>query len=181
MTYLSPILYRRVASFLLAFLLGIAATTSMAADPPGLREAIARHENAQATISNRLYHSNIPRADPASYDFESALFDLNGDGVEDAIVLFKGDYCGTGGCTMRVFRGTQHGYEFTSGTLRVYGPIRVLTNNSSERHGWKTLIVQLRDVGSVLLQYNGKRYPLVPPDNLKATQAQVDSAKVIIK
>src|SRR5262245_44169381 len=38
--------------------------------------------------------------------FRHALIDLDGDGRPDAIVLLRSqDWCGSGGCTMLVFRG----------------------------------------------------------------------------
>jgi hypothetical protein len=66
------------------------ATVTIAAEPPGLREAIAKHDELRAERSRRLYGAHIPPVDPASYEFDFALADLNGDGIPDAIVLFKG-------------------------------------------------------------------------------------------
>ena len=57
--------------------------------------------------------------------YRHALADLNGDGRVDAVVLLLGDYCGSGGCTMLVFRGTKDGFAFVSGSTITNEPIRV--------------------------------------------------------
>ena len=114
--------------------------------PPGLRAAIAKHDNEQAEIRHRLYGSPLEVADPSSYEFRYALVDLNGDGIVDAIVYFtQKQYCGSGGCSMEIYRGTKTGFVFLSGTLRVSPPILILTASA---HGWKSLAVRLREGGS---------------------------------
>jgi hypothetical protein len=164
-------------ALLIAVLLGAPLTASSNPEPPGLREAIARHENAQAAIARRLYNPNYPDADPESYTFRFALADLNGDGILDAIVYFDGpDSCGTGGCALEIYRGTVSGFEYVSGTLLIFPPIRILPEH---RYGWATLIVRSRYVGDALLRYNGKRYP--SPDKLKATPAQIQAARIVVE
>jgi hypothetical protein len=47
--------------------------------------------------------------------FSYALVDLNGDGQLDAVVLLRGGmWCGSGGCTMLIFRGTPNGFQLVS-------------------------------------------------------------------
>src|SRR5262245_59515563 len=58
--------------------------------------------------------------------FRHALTDLNGDGVNDAIVLLLGSaWCGSGGCNMLVLRGTKEGFTVLSGSTITNEPIRV--------------------------------------------------------
>lgn len=40
--------------------------------PPGLRAAIAKHDDKKAAIRHRLYGSALKVADPSSYDFRYA-------------------------------------------------------------------------------------------------------------
>jgi hypothetical protein len=80
-----------------------ASATCVAAEPPGIREALAKWDTAQNEQQHKLYGSPLEAIDPAAYEFEYALTDLNEDGIQDAVVLLTGqDYCGSGGCTMRV-------------------------------------------------------------------------------
>jgi hypothetical protein len=111
--------------------------------------------------------------------FRHALTDLNGDGSDDAIVLLLGpSWCGSGGCTMVVFRGAKDKFTFVSGSTITYEPIRV---SPEKVHGWKTLIVYSKGKGDVLMRFNGARYPLNPSLQPKATSAQVGAAQVVIK
>lgn len=97
--------------------------------------------------------------DPRTQEFRHAGRDLDGDGREDAVVLMLGrDYCGTGGCTLLIFRGAEDGhYVFLSATTLVREPVRVSLRE--RRHGWASLIVHERDRGEVLLRFEGRRYP----------------------
>lgn len=114
-----------------------------------------------------------------SRGFKHALVDLNGDGRADAIVLLQGTYwCGSGGCTMLVFRGTPGGFASVSRSTITYEPIRVL---SAKANGWKTLVVYSKGKGAVVMRFNGTRYPLNPSLQPKATRAEVASAQVILR
>ena len=71
--------------------------------------------------------------------FRHALTDLNADGQVDAIVLLLGSsWCGSGGCNMLVFSGTNDRFTFVSASTITNEPIRVSPENAQ---GWKTLIV----------------------------------------
>lgn len=44
-------------------------------------------------------------------DYQTRLYDLNQDGIDDAVVLLSGmEWCGSGGCTLLVFRSCR--WEF---------------------------------------------------------------------
>jgi hypothetical protein len=89
--------------------------------------------------------------------FRWALADLNDDGRDDAIVLLSGPkYCGSGGCTMLVFRGTEQGFSLVSASNIVMGPIKV---SAKSVEGWRSLIVYSKGKGEVVLRFSGSRYP----------------------
>jgi len=96
---------------------------------------------------------------------QTARIDLNGDGLQDALVLLENPmyYCGTGGCTMLVFKGTKSGFEFVSRSSLIRGPVLV---SEAKTHGWRDLIVEVSGGGiapkKVALKYTGSKYPLNP-------------------
>lgn len=133
--------------------------------PDSLRTAIANHLQARG-------EQDIP---PYRY----ALADLNGDNRDDAIVLLVGPFwCGTGGCTMLVFRATDEGgYSFVSDSSVTIEPIRV---GAGANNGWKNLIVDTKGPGDVVLAFDGTRYPANPSTQPRATAAQISAAKTIL-
>jgi hypothetical protein len=96
---------------------------------------------------------------------QTAQIDLNGDGYQDALVLLQNPiyFCGTGGCTMLVFKGTKSGFEFVSRSSLIRGPVLV---SDTTTHGWRDLIVEVSGGGiapkQVALKYTGSKYPLNP-------------------
>ncbi len=166
----------RNALFLL-ILCALAAAT-IAAEPPGLREAIAKHDELRAEKSRRLHGAHIPPVDPASYEFDFALVDLNGDGIPDAIVLFTGPgNCGSEGCTLEILRGTKRGFEFISRSTISREPIQIL----AEKHfGWHSFTVSVSGGGAkpcnALMRFNDRIYPPNPSTAPCATPAQLQSA-----
>ena len=166
----------RNALFLL--ILCTLATATIAAEPPGLREAIAKHDELRAARGPRLYGAHIPPVDPASYEFDFALAGLNGDGIPDAIVLFKGLHnCGSGGCTLEILRGTKQGFEYISGSTISREPIQIL---AEKRFGWHSFTVSVSGGGAkpcnAMMRFNGRKYPLNPSMAPCATPAQLQSA-----
>ena len=111
--------------------------------------------------------------------FRHVLTDLNADGRADAIVLLLGSsWCGSAGCNMLVFRGTNDGFTFVSASTITNEPIRVSPENTQ---GWKTLIVHSKGKGDVPMQFNGTHYPLNPSLQSKATAGQVEAAELLLK
>jgi len=96
--------------------------------------------------------------------YQYSLVDLNSDGKLDAIAFITDqDYCGNGGCSMVVLKGTDQGYEVVSASTLTQKPIFVL---AEVRFGWHSLAVALggfgREPGLVLLRFNGMEYPSNP-------------------
>lgn len=161
------------------FLISIFCNSILAAEPPGLRDAMVKWDTKQDEIRHRLYGTPIEKIDPMSYEFNYALYDLNNDNILDAIIYFTGNEdCGTGGCAMRVLKGTNTGFTYLSGTLRVFPPIQVLISSS---YGWRSLAIKLREGGMGILEFNGKRYPIAPNDDSgPAPASQLRDAKTLI-
>jgi hypothetical protein len=166
----------RSALFLLV-LCTLAAPT-FAAEPPGLREAVAKHDELRAERSRRLYGAPIPPVDPASFEFDFALVDLNGDGIVDAIVSFKGpENCGSGGCNLEIFRGTKQGFEFVSGSTISREPIYIF---AEKRSGWHSFSVSVGGGGAkacnALMRFGAGKYPPNPSMTPCVTPVQLRSA-----
>lgn len=133
--------------------------------PPGLIAAV------QAYVEKKGDHERP--------QFRYALTDLDGDGRADAIVLLLGgNWCGSGGCNMLVFRAAVDGFTLVSASTITNEPIRVSPEKS---HGWRTLIVLAKGKGDVLMPFDGRRYPFNPSLQPKATPAQVTGAQVVMK
>ena len=114
-----------------------------------LRAAMARHDARR-------------RIDPSSYRFTYALVDLDGDGIQDAVVYLNADYCGSGGCAIRIMKGTKDGFAYVSGSTITRLPIYVLP---SKTNGWRDIAVTIGGgglkYGTVILKYDGRRYPQI--------------------
>jgi hypothetical protein len=140
-----------------------------AAEPPrALSEAV--HSYVYQYITDVEYDET----------FRFALKDLNDDGHADAIVLMSGPtWCGSGGCTMLVFRGAGNGFELVSKSTIINPPIRI---SKKLVWGWRTLIVASKGKGNVVLRPNkAHRYPLNPSMQPQAPQAEVDAADIAIQ
>jgi hypothetical protein len=110
--------------------------------------------------------------------FRHSIIDLDGDGNPDALVLMAGqDWCGSGGCTLLVFRHVHGKFELISRSTVADIPIRVSPETS---HGWNALVVHSKGRGDVLLRFGGSRYPLNPSLQPLATQAQVLASTVVL-
>lgn len=91
-----------------------------------------------------------------------AWADLNGDGLDDALVTLSGsDWCGSGGCTLLVFEAMDEIDAEEMGPFRpaaeismVRGPVRVVPGWGY----WSDLIVDSRD-GARVLRFDGQSYP----------------------
>ncbi|NJK34080.1 MAG: hypothetical protein HC919_03530 [Oscillatoriales cyanobacterium SM2_2_1] len=125
-------------------------------------------------IRQQIARSGSNRLPP----FRHGLTDLNGDNLPDAIVLLQSqDWCGSGGCTMLVFRGTATGFTRVSLSTVTGEPIRVTTER---RQGWRTLIVASKGRGDVVMGFNGTGYAPNPSLQPLATASQIAEAQVVI-
>jgi hypothetical protein len=119
-----------------------------ASPPPQLEQAL-----------EAAYSRHPPRS------FSYALFDLNEDGVPDALVLITDPiYCGTGGCTLVVFQGMPDGsFRRISATTSTREPIRILKERS---HGWHAFSAWVSGAAAHpcirVMPFGGSGYPSSP-------------------
>ena len=117
------------------------------------------NQSSQQRDSNLKQSVHAYTKDSSTY--EVAFDDLNGDGQQEALVLLNGlDWCGSGGCTMLIFKGKPNQtFEFLSKTTLVDSPVYSTTYVSN---GWKQLLVYSRKHGQVMLRFDGAAYPFNP-------------------
>jgi len=103
--------------------------------------------------------------DGADTSYLAAFRDLNGDGVDEAIVYLLGSsWCGSDGCNTLVLR-QEHGLWKEVSTITVSRPpIRVLESTSN---GWHDIGVWVQGGGirrghEAVLRFNAKTYPHNP-------------------
>ena len=117
-------------------------------------------------------------ADQTYPEYKHVLIDLNNDGVEDALVLLQGrSWCGSDGCPMLVLQGEGASYRIVSKSSVTREPLRMAESSSN---GWRDLIVH-SDGSEKLLQFNDHAYPTNPSMEITATQAQLDSAEIVLQ
>jgi type II secretory pathway pseudopilin PulG len=151
----------KTKSLIATVLLGLAACSSVPRSTSSLAAAVAL------------------ATEHAAQPYQSAMIDLNGDGQEDAIILLSGtDWCGTGGCTLLVFKNDRGGYSLLSRSTVTRPPIRV---SPTMTNGWKDLVVSTGGIGDVLMQFDGAAYPGNPSMQSVATPAQVAAATIVVE
>jgi hypothetical protein len=154
---------RRQVLLALLVAAGSAGWPALADEPPGLSDAVRAYTQTTST--------------PA---FDYALVDLNEDGILDAVVLLKSPYCGSGGCDMLILRGRAGGFALVSKSTISNQPIKVFRER---QHGWHTLLVTVKgggiEPGTVVMPFNGRKYPLNPSVQPRATPAEFDAATTL--
>ena len=114
--------------------------------------------NPSANIDPAIQQSvdtyfKIHRTDPHNTQFNSVTYDLNGDGIKDAIVLL--DWCSKNGCEMLIFEGTNNGYRFSSRVSQVKAPVTL----AKEQHFlWQSLLTE-KSGQTKKLDFDGISYP----------------------
>lgn len=124
-----------------------------------------------------------PLNEPSTSQYLHELVDLDGDSVDDLVVLMSSPgWCGSGGCTMLIFHGTQDGFDLISDCSVVGDPVRV---SPTQTHQWSDLIVYSRGKGDVRLRFDGKAYPnnasmepTVTPEELQASRILIEYPRV---
>lgn len=90
--------------------------------------------------------------------YQYAFYDLNQDGIQDAVVMLKGaNWCGSGGCTVLVFQGMSR-EKFQPHSKMTVTDVPIVALNSKTQ-GWSDLSVYSRGSGQVILKFNGRSYP----------------------
>lgn len=129
---------------------------------------------ADQTQQLRQLSAAVQKFSHDQHRFRYAAVDLNQDGISDALVLLQSqDWCGSGGCTLLVFKGlADQSYQLISQSTVTDTPIYLL---SSSQHGWRDFSVYTRGTGQVLMQFDGQKYPS-NPSMLDQYQIQTDQA-----
>lgn len=103
---------------------------------------------------------------PPNSVYEYVRTDLNGDGLEDGIVLFKlphTHWCGWDGCGMAVFEATEKNFKPRATISNVRGPIYV---SEMQNQGWKDIIIRVSGTNmpdkNIVMKYDGQSYPQSP-------------------
>jgi hypothetical protein len=146
-------------SFAAAVLLLAASWTCCSQDLASLDASVRAYSKAQVTPSYRY-----------------AWVQLSDGSQPDAIVMLEGNYCGSGGCNLLILRSTDGGMKLVSSSTVSSEPIGVL---GERQHGMRTLIVNARGKGEVLMRFNGSRYPFNPSMQPPASNAQTSSAEIL--
>lgn len=120
---------------------------------------------------NRYF--KIHRTDPQNNNFNSVKYDLNGDGIEEAIVLL--DWCAKGNCEMLIFEGLENGYKFSSRVSQVSAPITIA---KTQYFSWQSLIIE-KDKQNFRLDFDGISYP-VHSNNSQQINNKMEKTGVIL-
>lgn len=97
---------------------------------------------------------DIHRTDPKNTKFSAVKYDLNGNGIDDAIVLL--DWCSDkNGCEVLIFEGEKEGYRFSSRISRLHAPILI---SQTQHYLWQSLLIKQQS-GWSLLNFDGLSYP----------------------
>lgn len=108
--------------------------------------------------------------------------DLNGDGRDEKLVYLVGSStCGTGGCTMLIFRATGQGYSLISRHTIVNNPIVVSTKKTK---GWRDIVLFVAGGGAKpsyhTLKFDGSAYPSNPSTAPQVSPGTIISGTAII-
>ena len=156
----------RLLIFAIAIFCGLASVPAIS------RTASADFSSLEKTLAAWSSPDERPR------EYKVAMVDLNGDSIPDAVVLITDrSYCGTGGCSLLVLKGTKNGFVVLSESSISREPIYVLRETM---HGWHSLAIMSSGGGGpaklALMRFDGKQYPLNPSMQPPANRSSVESA-----
>jgi hypothetical protein len=131
--------------------------------------AVSQAQSSDAGDSLRTFLQNDERKLLSDVDkttkYLAAFVDLNGDGVNEAIVYVIGrSWCGTGGCNMLILARDGTSWKEVTSTTITRPPIRALKTKSN---GWRNITVWVQGGGiepgyEAELRFDGKNYPYNP-------------------
>lgn len=134
---------------------GVTEVTTQRIDRQFTPENINPEIEMDSTIQKAVnQYFKIHRTSPKNSQFSAVKYDLNGDGIKDAIVFLN--WCSKNGCEMLVFEGTKKGYRFSSRVSRVHAPITVST---SQHYLWQSLLIE-QEGKTKILDFDGVSYPI---------------------
>jgi hypothetical protein len=105
---------------------------------------------------------------PAHSIYSFRRYDLNDDGLRDALVILQNPYgywCGLYGCSMLVMQAEEDSFKLVNAVQPVREPLYV---SEGKTNGWKDLIIHVSgrwsETKDVALQFDGSAYPANPSD-----------------
>ncbi|AGH80413.1 hypothetical protein PCNPT3_02355 [Psychromonas sp. CNPT3] len=142
--------------------------------PALLTPTDAKNINPNERLDKKVQHAlavyfHAQNSDPKNTQFSVVKYDLNDDGINDAIIML--DWCNrSNACEMLIFKGTKtkEAYIFNSRISAVKTPLNVTTDL---HYLWKSLLFKT-DQQSFLLDFDGINYTLkikVPLEKNKKT------------
>ena len=141
----------------------VSETEGVAADEPAKSSGTVTPADSAALRTAMRSQLESEGNNPDDLPFITELIDLNGDGVNDGLALLRGAGCGSGGCSLSIFRGEADGFLYVSDISLVQSPF-VVANETS--NGWRDLILRVRGGGAepatVVLHFDGGAYPTNP-------------------
>jgi hypothetical protein len=126
-------------------------------------DAASREQSLKEFLENTLGISRS--AVERSVKYLSAFVDLDGDGVEEAIIYVTDqDWCGSGGCTTLVLKPEGSSFRVVTKIAITNPPIRVFP---SKTNGWLDIGVWVQGGGIqpgyvAELSFDGETYPVNP-------------------
>jgi len=142
------------------------------------REFIAQNITPDAEVDIDVQKAvnqyfQIHRTDPKETLFNSVKYDLNGDGIKDALVLLN--WCSQNGCEILFFEGIDNGYRFSSRVSRVHAPIIVA---QTQHYLWQSLLIE-KNGQWFKLDFDGISYPIDSRD-FKAVNKEDEATEVLL-
>ena len=124
------------------------------------------------------------RNGPPNTRFDYARKDLNGDGLREAFIMFKGPYnywCGWTGCEMIILKGRHESFELLTEVNAVRGPMII---SDLRTKGWKDLVIRISGANmpdrNVVMRFDGKAYPSSPEGqtSIRASLGQIPGVRI---
>lgn len=148
---------RRLISVLAVLLAGLTSCQASEFDAKAKVELVPNQDGVSRALDRYL----LSQKALAESSYEDTYQDLDGDGIEEALVILKGpDWCGLSGCPLLIFQGTSGGgFRFLSRTEKVRQPVLM---SEGRTNGWRDLIIGTTLKGQpedVLLNYGLDGYP----------------------
>lgn len=143
------------------------------------REFSAQHISPDSEVDVEIQKAvndyfKIHRTDPKETKFSAVKYDLNGNGIDDAIVLL--DWCSNkNGCEVLIFEGRKEGYRFSSRISRVHTPIVI---SQSQHYLWQSLLIKKKE-GWSQLNFDGLSYPIHTRDLTVVNKADYSTGVVL--
>lgn len=142
------------------------------------RQFTAQRISPEASVDKEVQaavqqYFKIHRTDPNNTKFNSVRFDLNGDGLNEAIVLL--DWCSQSGCELLIFENKNNKLRFSSRISQVNPPIIIA---KQQHFSWQSLLLKENNQ-LIRLNFDGLSYPLTSKSSKDYAHAS-DSTGVIL-